>query len=94
MKLLILLLVLQALDVASTLYGFKLGLREGNPLLAKLQPILGRDGAIVFPKLLFCALVIYFHAALAPMTYLLGGLCALYVYVVYRNVRVIRNAHS
>jgi hypothetical protein len=92
MKLLILLLVLQALDVASTLYGFKRGFREGNPLLAKLQPILGRDGAIVAPKILFCALTIYFHAVLSP--WLLGGLCVLYVYVVYRNVRVIRNAHS
>jgi hypothetical protein len=79
------LIVLQVADLITTLYVLKRGGKELNPLLAGLQPYLGRDGAILAAKVGVVAVVL-----LIPMPqWVLAGLTLLYAAVVIHNVRQI-----
>lgn len=85
-----LVIALQVLDLGLTLYAFSKGFHEGNPVLRKLQGLLGRDGAIIVVKVAFIALLLYFRAE--TPTYLLAVFAGLYIWVCWHNLRVIKGA--
>lgn len=76
------LLVLQAMDLLTTLYILSRGGAEKNPALVALQGLLGRKGAIVAAKLAVVAAVLF----LEVHPWALTGLAILYVGVVAWNL--------
>lgn len=82
-----LVIALQVLDLALTLYAFSKGFHEANPVLRRLQGLLGRDGAVIVVKVVFIALLIYLGADIPA--YVLAIISALYVCVCWHNARVV-----
>lgn len=89
-----LLIALQLADVASTFAGFKAGLREANPILVMLGKVFGIRKAIIGAKTAVIALLLYAMSQdwLVGEDGLVLLLCALYAFVVARNVHLIREA--
>ena len=88
------LLVLQVLDLATTVYFMAhpaLGLVEGNPLLARLFAIFGVLPVLVTIKGAVMALCFYLQAAIPDL--LVAAICLGYLYVVVNNFKLIRE-HS
>lgn len=85
------LIALQALDVLTTIYAFKLGCVESNKVLAWLFNKTGNPfAALICVKAAFIALI-----AVQPLPVeILLALVALYVFVVGNNVVVIRGVKS
>lgn len=81
-----LLIALQVVDLVTTLLAFKRGAVEANPLLAFLQRIFGRDGAIVVAKIGVVCVLAYTDLPVLG----LAALCALYLVVVEQNIALIR----
>ena len=85
------LVLLQIADIATTIKALRLpGTREANPFMAKLMDKIGRDRALVGLKLIFIALLLATYQV-APWQ-VLAGAVALYVFVVVKNILVIRRA--
>jgi len=80
------LVALQIADLATTLYILRRGGRELNPLLVKLQGVLGLCGAIIAAKAVVVALVLL--VPIPPI--LLALLCVWYAYIVGRNLLEMR----
>ena len=81
-------LALQVLDVASTLYAFKNGAVEANPVMRKLMDTFGKEVGLIAPKLIFAALVWTYRDHFADWG--LVVVCVGYVAVVMNNVRIAR----
>lgn len=82
------LIALQVFDLLTTLYLLKRGGSELNPILSKLQGLLGRDGAIVAAKAALIGALLYFPI---PDWALIAS-TALYVVVVLHNLRQIKSS--
>ncbi len=81
-------LALQVLDVASTLWAFRNGATEANPVMRKLIETLGTVPGLLLPKVVFAAAVWYFRPLFAEWA--LWLVCVGYVAVVANNVRIAR----
>lgn len=73
---------LQLLDIASTIYGKKLGAVEANPLLKKLS-----TDEVIALKILFMGLVFFLQSKIN--TWAWGVIIGLYVLVLVNNLKVI-----
>ena len=82
---LVLFILLQIGDVWTTLQALKLGKREANPLLAKLFQHFDPLGVMVVTKVFAVWALWYVDFYLITM-----ACCALYVWVVINNWKVIR----
>lgn len=80
------LMALQVADVATTLRAFSLGGYEKNKVLKKVMQAIGVLPALLL-KIAFVAVVGY---TIKDDALILPLVVALYVYVVFNNVRVIR----
>jgi hypothetical protein len=83
-------LALQALDVASTVWAFRRGAAEANPIMRGLINALGLWPGLLLPKLLFVALVWDFQAHIQAWGLVL--VCLVYAAVVANNIKIARSA--
>ena len=77
---------LQAADVLSTLYAFRHGAVEANPVMRKLMDTLGTVPGLLLPKVVYGGLVWFYRDALTVEA--VAVVTALYVAVVINNIRV------
>lgn len=77
---------LQAADVLSTLYAFKHGAIEANPVMRKLMDTLGTVPGLLMPKVIYGGLVWFYRDALTIEA--VAVVAAFYVAVVINNIRV------
>lgn len=85
------LIALQVLDLVSTVIALRNpDLTEGNGILKPMFDALGVVPALVVVKLGFIGLL-YWAAPQVPVE-VLYALIALYVWVVYNNIKLIRNS--
>lgn len=88
-ELLVLLVLLQVADAATTVKGISLGLSEGNPLIAKMfnkmNPVVG----LVAIKGVVISLILLAHYMSLLHLYALIALCVIYGLVVVNNVIMI-----
>ena len=86
MPLVYLLLVLQALDLATTLYVLRKGTgAEGNPLARKLMAWFGPELGLALPKLLIAGVIWTVRDTTPPVVF--AGLCAVYLVIVANNLK-------
>mgnify|MGYP006347834233 FL=1 len=82
------LLVLQALDLATTLYVLRKGTgAEGNPLARKLMAWFGPELGLALPKIALAGAIWTFRASTPAWAFAL--LCVFYLYVVANNLRFV-----
>lgn len=81
-------LALQVLDVASTLYAFRNGATEANPVMRKLMDLFGVEVGLILPKLFFAGAVWIWQDYIADWGLVL--VCVGYLVVVANNVRIAR----
>ena len=80
-----LLLVLQALDLATTLYVLRKGTgAEGNPLARKLMAFFGPELGLALPKIALAGAIWTFRDTTPAWAYAL--LCVMYVVIVGNNL--------
>lgn len=79
-------IALQAADALSTLYAFKHGAVEANPVMRKLMDTLGTVPGLLLPKVVYGGLVWFYRDALTIEA--VAVVAALYVAVVVNNIRV------
>ena len=80
------LLVLQALDLATTLYVLRKGTgAEGNPLARKLMAVFGPEFGLALPKLLIAGVIWTVRDTTPPVVF--AGLCVLYLVIVANNLK-------
>ena len=80
------LLVLQALDLATTLYVLRKGTgAEGNPLARKLMAFFGPELGLALPKLLIAGVIWTVRDTTPPIVF--AGLCVLYIVIVANNLK-------
>ena len=83
-----LLLVLQALDLATTLYVLRKGTgAEGNPLARKLMAFFGPELGLALPKIALAGAIWTFRDTTPAWAYAL--LCVMYVVIVGNNLRFV-----
>ena len=83
-----LLLVLQALDLATTLYVLRKGTgAEGNPLARQLMAFFGLELGLALPKIALAGAIWTFRASTPAWAYAL--LCVMYVVIVGNNLRFV-----
>ena len=86
MPLVYLLLVLQALDLATTLYVLRKGTgAEGNPLARKLMAFFGPELGLALPKIALAGAIWTFRASTPAIVF--AGLCVVYVFIVANNLK-------
>lgn len=83
---LLIFVVLQALDIWTTLTALKRGYREMNPILARLFEVVDPFAALVAVKLVGIWALWW-----ADMYWLTGLMCAMYVWVINNNLDVIQS---
>jgi hypothetical protein len=91
------LILLQILDIASTHYALKSGIgAEGNPVLRKLFDRFGHEPVLLAIKGAFIALLWWAVPIIEPSPYffVVYLLVALYVWVVFNNVKIIMRHHD
>ena len=80
------LLVLQALDLATTLYVLRKGTgAEGNPLARKLMAFFGPELGLALPKIALAGAIWTFRDTTPAWAYAL--LCVMYVVIVGNNLK-------
>jgi hypothetical protein len=88
MPLVYLLLALQVLDLATTLYVLRKGTgAEGNPIAQKLMAWFGPELGLALPKILLAMAIWTFRDTTPAWAYAL--LCAMYVVIVGNNMRFV-----
>jgi hypothetical protein len=84
-------ILLQVVDIVTTLVILDRGGRELNPVLAWLFNRLGAVPVLVAIKTAFCGLLLWLYVTgVDGLVYALGLLGALYVAVIVNNLRVLR----
>lgn len=87
MPMVYLLLALQVLDLATTLYVLRKGTgAEGNPLARKLMAVFGPELGLALPKIALAGAIWTFRDTTPAWAYAL--LCVVYLYVVINNTRI------
>ena len=82
------LLVLQALDLATTLYVLRKGTgAEGNPVARKLMAWFGPELGLALPKIALAGAIWTFRGTTPAWAYAL--LCVMYVVIVGNNLRFV-----
>ena len=82
------LLVLQALDLATTLYVLRKGTgAEGNPLARKLMAWFGPELGLALPKIALAGAIWTFRSTTQAWAFAL--LCVMYVVIVGNNLRFV-----
>ncbi len=80
------LLVLQALDLATTIYVLRTGKgAEANPIARKLMGFFGPELGLALPKLAIAGAIWTFRASTPPVVF--AGLCVLYIVIVANNLK-------
>lgn len=80
------LLVLQALDLATTIYVLRKGTgAEANPLARKLMDFFGPELGLALPKLLIAGVIWTVRDTTPPIVF--AVLCAVYVFIVVNNLK-------
>lgn len=79
-------LALQVADVASTLYAFRNGATEANPVMRKLIELLGTVPGLVLPKVVFAAAIWYWRPLFPEWA--LWLVIAGYAVVVVNNIKL------
>lgn len=86
MPLVYLLLVLQALDLATTIYVLRKGTgAEANPIARKLMDFFGPELGLALPKLLIAGVIWTVRDTTPPIVF--AGLCAFYLVIVANNLK-------
>ena len=86
MPLVYLLLVLQALDLATTIYVLRKGTgAEANPIARKLMAWFGPELGLALPKIALAGAIWTFRASTPAWAYAL--LCVMYVVIVGNNLK-------
>lgn len=81
-----LLLALQVLDLATTLYVLRTGKgAEANPIARKLMAWFGPEFGLALPKLLIAGVIWTVRDTTPPVVF--AGLCAVYVFIVANNLK-------
>lgn len=81
-----LLLALQVLDLATTLYVLRTGKgAEANPIARKLMAWFGPELGLALPKLLIAGVIWTVRDTTPPVVF--AGLCALYIVIVANNLK-------
>jgi len=84
-----LVLALQLVDIATTLYVLKRGGVEANPLMRRLMEAFGSpEAALVATKFAFVVLLGALYESIPVWSF--GLMAAIYVWVAYNNGKVIR----
>ena len=80
------LLVLQALDLATTLYVLRKGTgAEANPIAKKLMAFFGPELGLALPKLLIAGVIWTVRDTTPPVVF--AGLCVVYIVIVINNLK-------
>ena len=88
MPLVYLLLVLQALDLATTLYVLRKGTgAEANPIARKLMDVFGPEFGLALPKIALAGAIWTFRDTTPAWAFAL--LCVMYVVIVANNLRFV-----
>ena len=88
MPLVYLLLVLQALDLATTLYVLRKGTgAEANPIARKLMAFFGPELGLALPKIALAGAIWTFRASTPAWAFAL--LCMLYLVIVANNMKFV-----
>ena len=88
MPLVYLLLVLQALDLATTIYVLRKGTgAEANPIARKLMDFFGPELGLALPKIALAGAIWTFRDTTPAWAYAL--LCVMYVVIVGNNLRFV-----
>jgi hypothetical protein len=82
--------LVQLLDVLSTLYAFRNGAVEANPVMRKLIETLGAVPGLVLPKLVYGGAVWYWRDQFS--VWAVSVVCVVYVAVIANNLRIARKA--
>ena len=81
-----LLLALQVLDLATTLYVLRTGKgAEANPIARKLMAVFGPELGLALPKLLIAGVIWTVRDTTPPVVF--AGLCAVYIVIVANNLK-------
>jgi len=81
-----LLLALQVLDLATTLYVLRTGKgAEANPIARKLMDFFGPELGLALPKLLIAGVIWTVRDSTPSVVF--AGLCVLYLYIVGNNIK-------
>ena len=88
MNLLYILLLLQAIDVISTLYAFRNGAVEGNPVMSKLIDKLGKNTGLLLPKAIYGVMAWWILNDYSVHVNWVYGLFAVYSLVILNNLRL------
>ena len=81
-----LLLALQVLDLATTLYVLRTGKgAEANPIARKLMDFFGPELGLALPKLLIAGVIWTVRDTTPPIVF--AGLCAVYLVIVANNLK-------
>ena len=81
-----LLLLLQAADLATTLYVLRTGKgAEANPIARKLMDFFGPELGLALPKLLIAGVIWTVRDTTPPIVF--AGLCAVYLVIVANNLK-------
>ena len=81
-----LLLALQVLDLATTLYVLRTGKgAEANPIARKLMDFFGPELGLALPKLLIAGVIWTVRDTTPPVVF--AGLCVLYLVIVANNLK-------
>ena len=88
MPMIYLLLALQVLDLATTLYVLRTGKgAEANPIARKLMDFFGPELGLALPKLLIAGVIWTVRDTTPPIVF--AGLCVLYLVIVGNNLRFV-----
>ncbi len=91
----VLVVLLQAADIATTVADLRSGASERNGLIAQLQSVFGLTGGTLLAKVaILCAFFWYSGGIEAVPVYAYLIMVAMYVIIVANNVRVYRRLHG
>jgi len=84
--------ILQVLDIYSTVKALGVGGREANPFVKKIMDLIGVLPALVILKVIVIVLIvasyIYFPLERTILSILIGIVCIGYAYIVYMNFKI------
>lgn len=79
-------IILQLLDIISSLYAFKQGAIEANPIMKKSIDLFGNTFGLLLPKLPFVGLLWYFQKSLPVESLVI--VIAIYLLVIINNFKL------
>lgn len=85
-----LLIFLQVADVLSTIYAFRNGAVEANPIMSWFIKHLGVVPGLILPKLFYCGLLFYYVGVMmvVPPAIAIIAVSLFYGFIIHNNIRL------